>query len=319
MAKVMTTPYQTVLTDQMVVSVTDTGISATPAPQPQQAPITDEFGYIKIGAMDHRDSLEKLIGTNQMAIFKKTCAEAFAPFVTAILVDPEYGQETITITKNQHKALLLSREISGYTDSDDGRVLQLYPFFTSKKLKEMGADMVKLLVYYNNLAPNNRQQIDLVAQVKQEAQAAHIPLFLEPITYPYGDEPYHKGDVILHAIRDLKKYADVLKLEYPVDVAQELVENGIPYLEEMTREAEKPWVLLSRGMPFETFYEAVTLARDAGAKGYAVGRAAWQEAVQLPNWEEMAHFIQTTATERMKALSALFSGDPAHETTQNLT
>ena len=269
--------------------------------------LTDSNGFIKIAAFDHRDSLGKILPEERMSDFKALCSKLFSPYSTAILVDPEYGEDSITIAKDQKKGILLSRAKSGYADNPDGRKTVLYKQFTSQRLKEMGATGIKLLVYYNASADNANEQVEIVKKVHEEAKQANLPFLIEPITYPVDGHQYHRGDATLRCVVDLRNHCDILKLEYPVDPAIENIENAIPYLEQISSEAMKPWVLLSRGMKFDKYKKALRLSKEAGCAGFAVGRAVWQEFSELSTWEEQVHFMETTAVNRMKELSDIWN------------
>ena len=265
-------------------------------------------GIIKIAAVDHRSSLMKILAEDKLESFKNLCAENFTPFITALLVDPEYGDTARQTAKQNHLATVLTRETSGYVDNPNGRTTELYSQFNSHKLKEMGASAIKLHLYYNTDASNAANQRQVAEKVKMECVAADIPLLLEPVTYAVPDSPYHKGDAIMHAINDLRAFADILKLEFPIDVDTETedMDAAIPYLSAMTTESRVPWVLLSLGMQFDSYKKALGLSKEAGCNGFAVGRAVWQEIDRLSTWPSVEDFIKTTATDRMKQLSALF-------------
>ncbi len=265
--------------------------------------LTNENGFIKIAAFDHRDSLQKLISKERMSEFKSICAELFSPYSTAILVDPEFGADAIKIAQGQNKGILLGREKSGYTDNPDGRETELYENFTAMKLKEMGATAIKLLVYYNSDAKNAEEQIEIVKKVSAEAKEIDLPFLIEPITYPIDGHYYHQGDSIIKAVTDLKNHCDILKLEYPVDPKIEDIENAIPYLEQISEEINIPWILLSRGMKFDHYKHALKIAKTSGCSGYAVGRAVWQEFSDFGSWEDKVKFMKTVAVDRMKEIS----------------
>ena len=244
---------------------------------------------------------------DQIADFKTLCAKVFSPYVQSILVDPIYGNDAITVAINSGKTILLTREETGYTDNPDGRLTVLSNHFTSTKLKEMGANAIKLLMYYNSDASNAQKQIDIAKRVRDETIDLNMPFLLEIVTYPVDGNPYHKGDAIVDAVSDLRTYSDILKLEYPVDPSAEDAENAIPYLNQISSEAEQPWVLLSRGMKFDFYKKALKISKENGCKGFAVGRAVWQEVAELQNWDDKVNFMNTIGIKRMKELSDIWN------------
>lgn len=269
--------------------------------------ISDPNGFIKIAAYDHRDSLKKFIPEEYFAKFKALLTDVLGPHTTGVLTDPFYGQEAIQIATQKNIPLILSREESGYTDNPDGRLTKLHQF-DSEKLKQMGASAVKLLLYYNPDAPNKDQQIAIVKNLYTETTKAKLPLVLEPITYEIQGKRYFKAEAIYQTLQDVKDYADVLKIEYPTDVKTQDLSAGKNYLIQITKLLQgKPWVLLSRGdMDFGKYYEAVKISLECGGKGYAVGRAIWQEIAGLKNFNEVVNFINTIGLERVKKLNTLF-------------
>ena len=62
------------------------------------------------------------------------------------------------------------------------------------------------------------------------------------------------------------------------------------------------WILLSRGIGFEKYQKALTIAMQNGAKGFAVGRSVWKEVGEQETFEQQQTFIQTIARKRMEAL-----------------
>lgn len=269
--------------------------------------LRNENGYIKIAAFDHRDSLKKLIPEEKLAEFKSLCARLFLPYSTAILVDPEYGLESIKIAQSQNKGILLGREQSGYTDSDEGRETLLYENFTAKKLKEMGATAIKLLVYFNPDAQNAKDQIEIIRKVREETKTVNLPFLIEPITYPIDGYLYHRGDTIIKTVIALRDYCDILKIEYPIDPEIEGLRSAIPYLNQISNELTIPWILLSRGMKFENYKKALILSKEAGCSGFAVGRAVWQEFATYKTWEEKVKFMETIAVNRMNEISKIWN------------
>lgn len=271
--------------------------------------ISDSNGYIKVAAFDHRDSLKKFVSEIYFQSFKELLTKEFGPLTTAVLVDPFYGQKAIIHASRNNIPLILTREESGYIEdpkrSDRTTVLNSHPV---NELKGMCASAIKLLLYFNPSSKNAEDQLNVLKQVKKECDADNLPLVLEPITYPLDEKEYNKAEMILRSLELMKDYADVFKIEYPIDPKSEPLENAEPYLKQFTALlGDKPWILLSRGaMEFETFKQAVRISKDNGSKGYAVGRAIWQELTSNRNWDSIYEFITTTGVKRMKELNEIF-------------
>ncbi len=268
--------------------------------------LTDSCGIIRIAAFDHRDSLAKYVPQEKFGEFKNLLTIIFKDYVTGVLVDPIYGEKSIETANRNGTSLILSREESGYTDNPEGRETVLTNI-DSRQLKQMGASAIKMLLYYNPDSSSKQKQLYILKQVSDEAHAIELPLVLEPITYPLTNVDYNKAREIKRTLQEISQFADILKIEYPTDPENEPLEIAEPHLKEITQMLkEKPWILLSRGsMTFETFKSAVSLCLRNGAKGYAVGRAVWQEVKDYQTWEEKENFIRTVGKVRMQELSQL--------------
>lgn len=275
--------------------------------------IQNSNGVIKIAAMDHRDSLKKYIDEPLLPEFKNLLVKAFAQYSTAVLVDPKYGMDAIQSTHENNLGLMLSREKTGYVDNPDGRITELLEEFDSEKLKSLGADAVKIMLFYNADASNATQQIDVLKRVRDETVAANMPLLVEPIVYPIDGTEFNKGKSVIQSIKDMHEYCDVLKIQFPMEIDPKIpvsetnFEAAIPFLESIKTITDLPWVLLSKGMPFEHYKQALITCKNSGCSGFAVGRAVWQEALELKDWDRIVNFIETTGKERMAILSDIYN------------
>ena len=269
-------------------------------------------GYIEIAAFDHRGSIKKMMPEEWIPQFKKLLAETFGDITTTILVDPQFGQDAISIAKQSGHNIIMPLEKTGYVEKNQERLARLDENFTAQKLKEIGASAIKLLIYYNSEASNKNSQLDILKKAYDDSRSVSLPLLVEPITYAINGKPYHRGDSILHAVQEVQNFADILKIEYPVDPLNEDLEDAIPYLHEISSITDKPWVLLSRGAMggFDNYLKACEIAKSEGCSGYAVGRAVWKRDAEMSSWDQIEKFIKTTGKERMEKLSSIFGPTP---------
>ena len=85
-----------------------------------------------------------------MEEFKVAVTRILTPHASAILLDPEWGLPAAARAKNA--GLLLAYEETGYDNTQPGRMPDLLPHVSVKRIKEdMGADAVKILLYYTPL------------------------------------------------------------------------------------------------------------------------------------------------------------------------
>jgi tagatose-1,6-bisphosphate aldolase len=268
-------------------------------------------GMFTIAPFDHRGSLAKLIGVdNSTDVGRATLAElknyfmqVFSPICSGVLVDSEYGFHSLDY-KADHCGLILTLESSGYTDEKTA-VPTLLQNWGVEAIKNNYA-VAKLLTYYHPQEANAEQKQKLVMELYASCKREEVPFLLEPVIFP----PTGKGelsqaefhDAQLQTCQEFQPYCDILKIQYPGDALS---------CATITAELDIPWILLSRGMDYAGFRDALRVSLENGAKGFAAGRSVWQEIGEMqlaqggPDMAAIHDFLQTTATERMKELIAL--------------
>ena len=149
--------------------------------------VSNDHGVIAAAAMDQRGSLQKSLAkekggevTDQMMEeFKSLVTEVLTPHATAILLDPEWG---LPASKRRAKnaGLLLAYEKTGYDKTGPGRLPDLLDHWSARRLKEAGADCVKILLYYTPDDPKhvNETKHAWVERIGDECRANDIPFFL---------------------------------------------------------------------------------------------------------------------------------------------
>ena len=117
--------------------------------------VSDHRGVIAAAAMDQRGSLQKSLAKERGAAVDAHDLEEFKTLVTdvltrhasAILLDPEFG---LPASKHRNgKGLLLAYEKTGYDSTTAGRLPDLLDVWSVRRLKEAGADCIKILLYYS--------------------------------------------------------------------------------------------------------------------------------------------------------------------------
>ncbi len=278
-------------------------------------------GALAILALDHRNNLRAMLhpgaaesATDQELIeFKQQVISELAPAATAALLDPEYGaaQCIASGALPGQVGLLLAVEATGYTGDPTARQSRVLPGWSVGKASRMGANAIKLLVYYHPDSPSAAEIEGLVRQVAADCARVDLPLFVEPLSYSLdsarkGLPPDERRRVVVETARRLTPLGvDVLKAEFPVDAKAQPDERAwVEACAELTAASEAPWVLLSASVAYDTYLRQVTLACQAGASGVAVGRAVWQEAAALSG-EARTAFLRGVGRERMARLTAL--------------
>ena len=278
-------------------------------------------GIFSILAIDHRNNLRRALNPQDpgsvpgeaLVDFKQAVVAALAPEASSILIDPEYGaiQIIASDTLPGETGLIVAMERSGYSGPSTARVTELLPDWDAQRLVQIGANGVKLLVYYHPDSPTALPLENLIRQVAESCQEVDVPLFLEPLSYTLSSTrrtlaPEERQVVVVETARRLTAIpgVDILKAEFPLDASVESNEAAwIAACTKLTEASSVPWVLLSAGVDFETYLQQVSAASRAGASGVAVGRAIWQEALGRSRGER-DKFLHTIARERMARITS---------------
>jgi tagatose 1,6-diphosphate aldolase len=208
--------------------------------------LSNKHGVIAAAAMDQRGSLRKSIASakgvpqeqvtdDMMAEFKVAVSRVLTPHASAILLDPEFGIPAAK-ARSKNAGLLLAYEESGYDNTKPGRLPDLLPHLSVKRIKDLGADAVKILLYYS---PFDQQDVNdikhaFIERIGAECEYYEIPFFCEFVGYDPagGDEKgleyaKKKPAIVMGAMEEFGKpqyRIDVLKVEVPTNA--EFVEGS---------------------------------------------------------------------------------------------
>ncbi len=279
---------------------------------------TSRKGTITALALDHRQNLRRALDPRnpssvsdaELSHFKLEVVTELADLATGVLLDPEVSaaQAVAAGILPKGTGLVVAVESTGYSGEATARQGNVLPGWSIAKAKRMGADMVKLLVYYHPEAPTASEIESFVGQIAGECEVHDIGLMLEPLSYSLDSSrkltSREKGRVVTETARRLAVTGvDVLKVEFPLDIATDPDEDAwrVACLE-ISSVCPIPWILLSAAVDYQTYLRQVAIACQAGASGIAVGRAVWQEAVEL-NGSRRSSFLQTTGRERLQHLA----------------
>jgi tagatose 1,6-diphosphate aldolase len=318
--------------------------------------VSNDRGVIAAAAMDQRGSLQKALGKEkgspagdrEMEEFKSLVTEVLTPHASAILLDPEWGLPA-SKRRAQNAGLLLAYEKTGYDKTGPGRLPDLLDLWSARRLKEAGADCVKILLYYTPYDPKdvNDRKHAWVERIGDECRANDVPFFLEFVGYEEGadekgsDYAKKKPQIVIESMKEFSKArygVDVLKVEVPVNM--KFVEGAKVYAGQRAygkqeamelfrtaaRVASKPFIYLSAGVSNAEFTEALELAAEAGVKfnGVLCGRATWKEGIPVyakQGADAFRKWLQdegvkniTNVNERLKAASSwhpIYEAEPA--------
>jgi tagatose 1,6-diphosphate aldolase len=279
--------------------------------------LSDSNGIIAAAAMDQRGSLKKAIAAAQgstpdqvtdkmMEDFKTAVTKVLTPHATAILLDPEWGLPAAK-ARAKNAGLLLAYEHSGYDNTKPGRLPDLLPHVSVKRIQDWCADAVKILIYYTPFDPADINDIKhaFIERIGAECDHYQIPFFLEFVGYHHegkGEKSLEyakmKPKIVIESMKEFSqpKYnVDVLKVEVPI--IAEYVEGSrmfkgekayskseaMTLFRDAAAVATRPFIYLSAGVDNETFTEQLALATESGTdfSGVLCGRATWKDGISV--------------------------------------
>jgi tagatose 1,6-diphosphate aldolase len=297
--------------------------------------VSNEKGVIAAAAMDQRGSLQKSLAKEKggavsdamMEEFKTLVTEVLTPHASAILLDPEWG---LPASKKRAKnaGLLLAYEKTGYDANTPGRLGDLLDLWSVRRLKEVGADCIKILLYYTPYDSKdiNDKKHAWVERLGDECRANDIPFFLEFVGYEDGADEKgleyakKKPHIVTESMREFSKDrygVDVLKVEVPVNM--KFVEGtksfggqkayskqeAVDLFHKAAGVATKPFIYLSAGVSNNEFTETLDLVGETGVKynGVLCGRATWKDGIAIYAKQGAAAFRSWLETEGVKNIN----------------
>jgi tagatose 1,6-diphosphate aldolase len=310
-------------------------VKLTPGKLAGMKAVSNGRGVIAAAAMDQRGSLQKALAKEKggeitdsmMEEFKSIVTEVLTAHASAILLDPEWGLPA-SHRRAKGSGLLLAYEKTGYDKTGPGRLPDLLDNWSVRRLKEAGADCIKVLLYYtptDGPAINDKKHA-WTERIGDECRANDIPFFLEFVGYEEGadekglDFARKKPEIVAQSMAEFSqdKYGvDVLKVEVPVNM--KFVEGtesytgqkayskqeAMEHFRKAAAVATKPFIYLSAGVSNAEFNESLALAAEAGVKfnGVLCGRATWKDGIPVYAKQGAKAFEQWLQTEGVKNIS----------------
>jgi tagatose 1,6-diphosphate aldolase len=299
--------------------------------------VSNQHGVIAAAAMDQRGSLKKSlekekgskITDHDMEEFKSLVTEVLTQHASAILLDPEWGMPASKRRRN-NAGLLLAYEKTGYDANTPGRLPDLLDHWSVQRLKQAGADCIKILLYYTMTDPKQVNDVKhaWVERIGDECRANDIPFFLECVGYEEGADEKgpefakKKPQIVIDYMREFSKDkygVDVLKVEVPINM--KFVEgSGVyagttayskkeaaDYFKQAAQATTKPFIYLSAGVSNAEFTETLRFVGETGVKynGVLCGRATWADGVKVYAKQGADAFRKWLETEGVKNIDAV--------------
>ncbi|MBM6595108.1 tagatose 1,6-diphosphate aldolase [Microvirga pudoricolor] len=300
--------------------------------------LADKAGRFKMVAVDQRPPMIKSIGEkiaprtagyDEIAPVKALLARTLTPMGSAVLIDPDYGFSLAADGIPADRGLLITLEDFRFEDSPGGRMTRLPDGWDVGKIKRMGADGVKLLLWYRpDCSPEVvEHQKQLVRQVGEACTRYDIAFLLELLVYPFKGAANHTTDytenkekypeLVLQSLRDFADPSygvDIYKLESPIpadtlpDPNEDSAETrkAQEWFDKIGTIIDRPWVMLSAGAGMEQFRRVLAFAYKAGANGYLAGRAIWWQAFgTYPDLSAMELGLERDSARYMEEINLL--------------
>jgi tagatose 1,6-diphosphate aldolase len=239
-----------------------------------------------------------------------------------MLLDPNFAYPRCAGAMSPRVGLVLALEHHVSDESPAGRRSRSIPEWSVAKIRRIGGDAVKLLVWYRpDAAPEVREhQQAYVRDIGRQCREHDIVLLLELLIYPLqGDAPgwldANRGALVQRSLADFADPGfgvDIYKLEPPAALRAVPDPDGPEAgavqraYDELGRLAPRPWVLLSAAAGPDDFERSLTYALRAGASGYLCGRAIWQSAFEsFPDLAAMNNALAGKAARYVQRINAL--------------
>ncbi len=293
--------------------------------------LADANGLFKMVAIDQRTPLFGLIAKarglaeapyEDIARVKAIFARHLAPAASAILIDPNYGYSAAMPHVPPECGLILSLEHHVVEDTPGGRKSREIPDWSAAKIRRIGADAAKVLVWQrHDASPETKAHqfafVDACGRACKEADLVHL---LEILIYPLlGDDatatPERRAECVTGAVEDYldpRFSVDIYKIEPPIPLHDVPDPDGPrasaaqAVYDRLARKLPRPWVLLSAGAGPEDFARQLVYGYRAGASGYLCGRAIWLDAFrQFPDFAALERCVANESVPYIERINAL--------------
>ncbi len=266
----------------------------------------------------------------RLAEFKAAVARVLTKHASAVLIDPEFGSQAFA-ERAPGCGLLATYEMDGFENPRPHRMLALMPELSVRRLRDMGADGIKVLLSYTPFGDPvaNDAKCAMIERIGHECEAAGLPFFLEPVGYdPGGLDPKSleyakcKPEIVIGSMREFSRdiyKVDVLKVEFPVNASfvegcdvyngqsAYTFDEAMEHFRQADAAAGRPYIYLSAGVSGTHFRASLRIAEQAGARysGVLCGRATWQDGVPIFARQGVAALEDWLMAEGVRSIQAI--------------
>jgi tagatose-1,6-bisphosphate aldolase len=272
-------------------------------------------------AIDQRNTLKRMFAAvgiadptlEQLTEIKADAVQSLRGSPSAFLLDPSYGVPSLAQIPEDGPGfgVLIAAEPSDRGDINGEPRTHRDPALTAEWVRRQGGTALKFLVQLRadrrpgpDGVDTTAEVVEIVREVVADCREAGIPSVIENVVYSLtGEEPptpRQRADRIVEAAILLDQLGpDLIKLEYPGDAAS---------CRRLADVLSVPWAVLSAGVAFAEFADAVRVACDeGGASGFIAGRSIWKETVGMDRPSRRA-FLADEGRRRLDSLTAVIDG-----------
>lgn len=293
--------------------------------------LADANGFWKMVAIDQRtpmlNPIAKARGVaeapyDDVAKVKSIIAKHLAPKASAMLIDPNYAYAATIPHIPPSVGVIHSLEHHVVEDTAGGKKSRMIPDWNAAKIRRIGGDAVKVLVWHRHdaSAEAKAHQLAFVEACGKACKEADLVHLLEILIYPLPGEatPMSAEQRTERAIKAVEDYldprfnVDIYKLEPPIPLHDVPDPEGPQakatqaIYDRLAKKLTRPWVLLSAGAGPEDFARQLVYGYRAGASGYLCGRAIWADAfAKFPDFAEIDRLVAKNSTAYVDRINAL--------------
>lgn len=307
------------------------------------ARLADDDGYFTMVALDQRPPLLAAIAKARgiapgevtfadMLKAKRMLVQALGADASSMLFDPNFAVPAAIDILPKKTGLIVTLEEHRVEETPEGRRSRAIANWSVDKIRRIGGDGVKVLVWYRPDAGKsvNEHQQAFVRSVGEDCRRHDIPYVLELLVYPflgsekhttdYTESPDKKAELVIESVREFAKPeygVDLFKLETPLpaaslppvdrSAASKTAAAQFGAVGAICRDAGIPWVMLSGGAAPEQFERVLSYSYAAGAQGFLAGRTIWLNAIEtgFPDEAKVLAGLRDDGRKRLSSLKAL--------------